>query len=338
MPASRTEGGQTDILCISDFILKGRIETETYEWEDMSIHVPKFCLRPGEITAVIGGSGSGKSVFLSLVMGCPAFGIGGNVELSEFCMFNKCMQGTALRSVSAMARWRRQVQDFGGLFYLPQTFPVSKTQRIHVDAAMIQVVQALILPVRKSRREVHAAIKESFCEHGLGDALKKNISGLSGGERRRAELLARVVAMKLARRPAVLILDEPTTGFDPANARKFIRDVRTDVDELCRDGVVASTLFSTHEMSCLDDKGEDGGRQVVDKVCIVHRDSEGNGKGNCVVLFDGPPETVWDRFSPNDNNDDKTFTFDGESLFEILKTKTTDEWLRSAPKEDNYVS
>lgn len=337
MLASKTDGGQTDIFCISDFILKGRIETETHEWEDMSIHVPEFCLRSGEITAVIGGSGCGKSVFLSLVMGCPAFGIGGKVELSKFCMFDKCMQGAELRSVCAMANWRKKVHDFGGLFYLPQTFPVSRTQRIPVDAAMIQVVQALILPIRKSRREIRAAIKESFYGHGLRDVIKKNMSQLSGGERRRAELLARVVAMKLARRPAILILDEPTTGFDPANAQQFIRDVRIAIDGLYRDGVDVCALFSTHEMSCLDDKGEDGARRVVDNICIIHRDVEGEGKGNCVVLFDGPAETVWHRFFPNDK-DDKTYASDGESLFEILKTKTTDEWLKSEAKENNHVS
>ena len=337
MPASKTAERQTDILGISNFILKGRIETETHEWEDMSIHIPKFCLRSGEITAVIGGSGCGKSVFLSLLMGCPAFGIGGNVEMSRLCMFGKCVKSTAFRSVCAMANWRRQLQDSGGLFYLPQTFPVSKTQRIHVDVAMIQIVQALVAPVRKSVREVRAAIKASFCEHRLEDALKKNMSGLSGGERRRAELLARVVAMKLARRPAILILDEPTTGFDPANAQQFIRDVRIAIDGLCRDGVVACALFSTHEMNCLDDKDEDGGRQVVDNICIIHRDAEGDGKGNCVVLFDGPAENVWHRFYPNAKAE-KTFASDGELLFEILKTKTTDEWLMSEPKEDTHVS
>ena len=336
MSASKIDGCQTDILCISDFILKGRIKTEAHEWEDMSIHVPRFCLRAGEITAVIGGSGCGKSVLLSLLMGCPAFGIGGKVEMSRLCIFGKCAQDTAFHSVCAMAKWRRQLRNFGGLFYLPQIFPVSKTQRVHVDAAMIQIVQALIAPTRKSIREVRAVIEKSFREHGLKGALTKNISGLSGGERRRVELLARIVAMKLARRSAILILDEPTTGFDPANARQFIRDVRVAIDGLCRDGIVASALFSTHEMSCLDDKGEDGGHRVVDNICIIHRDEKGKGKGNCVVLFDGPAETVWHLFPPN-GKDDKTFASDGESLFEILKTRTTDAWLTSVPKEDNHV-
>lgn len=328
MPTSKTEGDKEGVLCISDFALKGRIKTEKHEWQDMSICVPKFCLQAGEITAIIGGSGCGKSVFLSLVMGCPAFGVGGKAQLSVFCMFRERMQETAFRSFRAMAMWRRQLRKSGELFYLPQTFPVSKTQRIHVDAATIQIVQALISPIYKSRRKVHDAIEKAFREHGLEGALEKNMSELSGGERRRAELLARFVAMKLARRPAILILDEPTTGFDPANAQLFIRDVRIAIDELRRDGVRVSALFSTHEMSCLDDMGEDGDRRVVDRICIIHKDEKGEGEGNCVVLFDGPAGNVWRRFFPNDH-EGKSFAANGESLFEKLKEKATVDWLAS---------
>lgn len=337
MPASKAEGCSS-ILSISDFIMKGRIETETHEREDMAMIIPKFCLQAGKITAIVGGSGCGKSVFLSLVMGCPAFGIGGKAELSEFCMFSEQMRNTAFRSVRAMAKWRGQLRKSGGLFYLPQAFPVAKTQRIHVDAAMIQVVQALASPVCKSSREVRVAIKKSFCEHGLEGVLGKTMSELSGGERRRAELLARVVAMKLARRPAMLILDEPTTGFDPANAQRFIRDIRIAIDELCQEGVKAGALFSTHEMSCLDDKGEDGTRQVVDRICVVHRDEKGDGKGNCVLLYDGPVEGVWGRFC-SDNKVGKPFASEGELLFEKLKSKSTADWLGTAyNKEVVHVS
>lgn len=59
---------------------------------------------------------------------------------------------------------------------------------------------------------------------------------LSGGMKRKLAL-----ALALAHRPALLILDEPTAGLDPVARREFLERVRTDAEQTGR-----TTFFSTH--------------------------------------------------------------------------------------------
>ena len=323
-----------DILRVSDFCLAGRVSTDEGP-KDMSVRIPEIRVRTGGITAVIGGSGCGKSVLISLLMGYPSFGIGGRLEFGTFSMFGKDMPHDAFRTFRTAAAWRRRVRGGGGLFYLPQAFPVAKTQRIRVETAMTQIVRAMAAPFRLSERDARTKIRDAFENRNLGSVLPKKLDSISGGERRRSELLARLVAMKAARRPALLVLDEPTTGFDPDNALVFIRDVRRVIDELCNDGIEAAAFLSTHEMSCLDDK--DGDNRIVDRVCVVHRDEEGPGKGNCTVLFNGPADSVWQKFFPDGAKAKFTFSFDGDDLFRRLKTKTTDSWLSANAKNGGAV-
>ncbi len=318
-----------NILHVSDFCLAGRVSTDEGP-KDMSVRIPEIRVRTGGITAVIGGSGCGKSVLISLLMGYPSFGIGGSLKFGTFTMFGKDMPREAFRTFRTAAAWRRRMRDGGGLFYLPQAFPVAKTQRIRVETAMAQIVRAMAAPFRLSERDARTRIREAFERRNLGSALPKKLDSISGGERRRAELIARLVAMKVSRRPALLVLDEPTTGFDPDNALVFIRDVRRVIDELCNDGIKAAAFLSTHEMSCLDDT--EGDRRIVDRVCVVHRDEEGPGKGNCTVLFNGPTDSVWQKFFPDGAKAKFTFSFDGDDLFRRLKTKTTDSWLSANAK------
>jgi len=71
---------------------------------------------------------------------------------------------------------------------------------------------------------------------GLGELLPLRTDRLSRGQRQRAAL-----ARALLHGPEVLLLDEPTTGLDPAAARR----VREAVRELARDRVL---LYSTHNL------------------------------------------------------------------------------------------
>ena len=315
------------LINISDFILSGKSKLESGKKERLSLSVPKFCLKKGEITAVIGGSGCGKSVLLSLIMGCPAFGVGcpvfgagGELKFGEFSQFGEPMPQNAFRTVCAAARWRRQLRRSGELFYLPQFFPVAKAQQQNTIAMILQVVEALVSRNRISKKEIGKRIRGKFEKHSLADALYKNISELSGGERRRAELIARIVAMEISRRPGLLVLDEPTTGFDPVNSIDFVREVRSAVDELSKDGICAGAVLTTHEMKCLDDVvgGDERRKSVIDRVCVVHRIPQ-EDEVNCCVVFDGKAEDVWRQFFEDDK--ERTFANDGSFLCEQVKRR-----------------
>lgn len=306
------------LINISDFSLSGQSRLESRKKERLSLSVPKLCLKEGEITAVIGGSGCGKSVLLSLIMGCPAFGVGGGQKFAEFSQFGEPMPTNAFRNVCSAARWRRQLRKHGELFYLPQFFPVARAQQQNTQDMMLQVVEALASRNRILKKEIGKKIRDKFEKYSLTDVLDKNIAELSGGERRRAELIARIVAMEISRRPGLLVLDEPTTGFDPVNAIDFVREVKFAVDELCSDGICAGAVITTHEMKCLDDVVGGGERRerVIDRVCVVHGVHK-NDEVNCRVVFDGKVEDVWDQFFKDYK--ERTFANDGSSLFEQVK-------------------
>ena len=99
---------------------------------------------------------------------------------------------------------------------------------------------------------------------GLSDVATKRITSLSGGQRRRV-----VLAQALVGRPALLVLDEPTAGLDPAQ-RGRLRDVLGQV------GRSATVVISTH--------------QTEDVAALCERVVVLDG-GH--ILFDGPvPEMV----------------------------------------------
>lgn len=85
---------------------------------------------------------------------------------------------------------------------------------------------------------------------GLGDKAGTRIGKLSGGQRRRVD-----VALGVIGRPALLFLDEPTTGFDPEARRQFWELIRG----LKRDGT--TILLTTHYL--------DEAAQLADRVAVI---------------------------------------------------------------------
>jgi len=93
------------------------------------------------------------------------------------------------------------------------------------------------LPRATRRRRVDELI-ERF---GLGEAADRRVGSYSGGMKRRLDL-----AMSLVSEPAVVVLDEPTTGLDPRSRR----DVWDAVSELARGG--ATVLLTTQYLEEAD--------------------------------------------------------------------------------------
>jgi len=96
------------------------------------------------------------------------------------------------------------------------------------------------------KRVVRARTDELLDRFGLSDAADRTAKTYSGGMRRRLDLAAALV-----HRPAVLFLDEPTTGLDPASRS----DLWQVIEELVTDG--ATVLLTTQYLEEADRLADD---------------------------------------------------------------------------------
>jgi ABC-type multidrug transport system ATPase subunit len=177
-----------------------------------------FSARRGSLTAIIGPSGAGKSTLAKLVAGAltPTTGT---------VSFDGCDLHAEYGSL------RRRI----GL--VPQDDVVH--HQLTLQAALRYAAE-LRLP-RASTDERTEAVRRVLAELELNGHARTRVDKLSGGQRKRAS-----VAMELLTGPSLLILDEPTTGLDPALDRQVMIMLRRLADA----GRVV--LVVTHCLTYLD--------------------------------------------------------------------------------------
>ena len=161
-----------------------------------------FSARPGSLTAIIGPSGAGKSTLAKLV--------GGALSPTAGAV---CFDGHDLHAEYASQRHR--------IGLVPQDDVVH--HQLTVDAAL-RFAAELRLP-NATADERAAAVRRVLEELELTGHARTRVDKLSGGQRKRAS-----VAMELLTGPALLILDEPTTGLDPALDRQVMSMLRRLAD------------------------------------------------------------------------------------------------------------
>ncbi len=174
--------------------------------------------RPGEVTVVVGGSGSGKSTMLRILLGLESYEAG-SVRLLG-------------REVSGLGRLeaRDLMMQVGMLFQFGALFD-SMTVEENVGFAL-----------RYTRgwgsAEIRDVVRENLLMVGL-----KNVEGLypaqlSGGMRKRVAL-----ARAIAHHPRLLCVDEPTTGLDPIMA-----DTINELILQMRDRLGVTVVCITHDI------------------------------------------------------------------------------------------
>ncbi|MFC4030471.1 ATP-binding cassette domain-containing protein [Streptomyces polygonati] len=168
-----------------------------------------LAVAPGELLAVAGGSGSGKTTLLEIMAGIRAPS-SGRVR----------HDGAEPSTVRA------------ALGYLPHG------NVMHEDLPLARALgyaARLRMPARTDAVRLAAAVDDALAAVGLSARAVQPVRTLSEGERRRAS-----IAVELLTRPRVLLLDEPTTGLDPATGAELISMLR----DLAREGV--TVVLTTH--------------------------------------------------------------------------------------------
>ncbi len=213
--------------------------TAVYEGERIAaLHGVTLTVEPSELVGIVGPNGAGKTTLLEVINGLLPIMAGTVRVLGE--------------PVGPSSHRLRQ-----GIAYMPQDlFFNSATPFLAKDVALMGRF-AVIGPFRFPSKTDRALVTEAMAAVGIGDLASRPIGRLSGGQQRKV-LLARV----LAKRPQVLLLDEPTASLDPESKEEISHLVLQIQHELS-----LATLTVSHEPGPLLDRADrvltiSGGRLV----------------------------------------------------------------------------
>jgi ABC-type sugar transport system ATPase subunit len=195
------------------------------------LDVPSLAFREGEVVALVGENGAGKSTMMGIIAGAVQPDAGtvsiGELELGE--------GGT-------------HVAQELGITMVSQEFPL---------VGQLSVAENLLLGQRPSARRVLVdwrAIDEaarSMLERvGLDVPLRRRVDSLSVAQRQLIE-----IAKALGRHPKVLILDEPTSALGPAESERVLEIARA---RAAAGGIVIFVGHRLHEV-----------RRVADRIVVL---------------------------------------------------------------------
>ena len=175
-------------------------------------------VREGETYTILGGSGTGKSVCLKHVLGLV------RPDAGSVRLFGRDVTGLSEDD------WVEVRKDFGMVFQSAALFD------------SLSVYENVAFPLREhldlAEPEVAARVRRCLEAVGLEGIERLLPAELSGGMRKRVGV-ARAIALE----PRAMLYDEPTTGLDPANARRIGELIRRLQGEL---GV--TSVVVTHDL------------------------------------------------------------------------------------------
>jgi peptide/nickel transport system ATP-binding protein len=226
------------LLAVEDL----RVSFQTEEGRVTAVDSVSFDLRPGEVLAVVGESGCGKSVTAMSLMGLTR---GPNATISGRAMF----KGTDLMAAGDAALQRIRGNELAMIFQDPMTSlnPVHR-----VGDQIIEQIQA---HRDVSTRQARQRAIELLDAVGIPDARARAGAyphEFSGGMRQRV-----MIAMALSLDPAILIADEPTTALDVTVQAQILELL----GRLNREQGLAMMLI-THDLGVV--------AQVADRVVVMY--------------------------------------------------------------------
>ncbi|NDG41958.1 MAG: ATP-binding cassette domain-containing protein [Betaproteobacteria bacterium] len=198
-----------------------------------------FTLQAGCFAALLGPNGAGKSTLFQVLTGLFA------ADAGEVWVAGHSLSSSAVAALRHIGVVFQQIS-------LDLDLSVARNLRFHADLHGLP------------RALTEARIVEDCAAAGLTADLQRAVRELSGGNRRKVELVR-----ALLHRPALMLMDEPTVGLDPKSRRDLRQAIHADVRSRA-----SSVLWATHLVE---------EAVAADRVLVLHK-----GK----LLADGTPAAV----------------------------------------------
>jgi len=187
--------------------------------EDVSLSIPR-----GSVYGLLGPNGAGKTTLIRIINRITAPDEG-----------RILLEGREITP-----------DDVYRIGYLPEERGLYKKMKVGEQAIFFARLKGL------SRREAVARLKRWFKKFGIEEWWDKKVEELSKGMAQKVQFIVTVL-----HEPALLIFDEPFSGFDPVNAELL----KNEILELRDKG--ATVIFSTHNMSSVE--------EICDHITLINK-------------------------------------------------------------------
>jgi oligopeptide transport system ATP-binding protein len=243
-PTSQAQGdgdftGTGPLLEVKDL----HVEFRTKQGVAQAINGLNFTLEAGETLAILGESGSGKSVTAQTIMGIldmpPGHIAGGEIRYrGQDLLAMKPEQRRRLRGVNISMIFQDALSSLNPV--LPVGWQIAEMFRVHQKMRR--------RPARQRAIELMKRVGIPAAEQRVGDYAHQ----FSGGMRQRI-----MIAMAIALNPDVLIADEPTTALDvtvQAQVMRLLKELQTENN--------MGLILITHDLGVVAD--------VADKIAVMY--------------------------------------------------------------------
>ena len=186
-----------------------------------------FGVEEGEVFGLLGPNGAGKTTLMEILCGLRRFD-SGRVNVRGFDLV------------------KDSYKVRGSIGFCPQETLLYDLLSVRENLAFSASLYSM------SRKKFRNRVDFSSKVLGVGEFLNRRVGHLSGGMKRRANLAASII-----HDPPIVILDEPTIGFDPTIKREFWELIKSLKDS------GKTVLLSTHDMYEAD--------EICDRVAIMEK-------------------------------------------------------------------
>ena len=222
-----------------------------------------FSLEKGDVMAVIGSSGNGKTTLLRCInfLETPNEG--------EIIVNGETLFDASVKNSVSESEIRKKRLHFGLVFQNFNLFPqYTVLGNVMLAKELLEKENPEYKHNKKQiKAEIEAEAKELLAKVGLSDKLDFYPHQLSGGQQQRV-----AIARALALKPDILCFDEPTSALDPELTGEVLKVIKSLADSNM------TMIVVTHEMSFA--------RDVANKIIFMDE-----GK----ILEEGSPEDIYEN-------------------------------------------